>query len=47
MYSFHKGGVNVCFGDGSVKFLTEDITLQTLMKLCARNDGKAISGNEY
>lgn len=47
MYAFHSGGANVCFGDGSVRFLTTSISLQTLMKLCAANDGKAISGEEF
>jgi len=47
IYAFHSGGANVCMGDGSVRFLQDSISLQTLMKLCARSDGKPISGNEY
>jgi prepilin-type N-terminal cleavage/methylation domain-containing protein/prepilin-type processing-associated H-X9-DG protein len=46
IYAFHSGGSNVGMGDGSVRFVRDSIALQTLMKLCARSDGKAISGDE-
>ncbi len=46
LYAFHTGGSNVCFGDGSVRFVRESISLQTLQLLCARNDGQPIAG-EY
>ncbi len=39
MYAFHTGGVNICLGDGSVRFLRDSITLITLQQLCARADG--------
>jgi prepilin-type N-terminal cleavage/methylation domain-containing protein/prepilin-type processing-associated H-X9-DG protein len=39
IYSFHSGGSNVVLGDGSVRFLTEGISLKTLQLLCARRDG--------
>jgi prepilin-type N-terminal cleavage/methylation domain-containing protein/prepilin-type processing-associated H-X9-DG protein len=45
IYAFHTGGSNVCMGDGSVRFLRDSISLQTLMTLCARGDGKVIPGD--
>ena len=39
IYSFHTGGAFVCLGDGSVRYLSTNITLLTLLTLCARNDG--------
>ena len=35
-YSFHSGGVNVVFADGSVRFLFQDIDLCLLAALCTR-----------
>jgi prepilin-type processing-associated H-X9-DG protein len=37
VYAFHAGGVNVVFGDGSVRFLDEDIAIGTLTALITRN----------
>lgn len=38
--SFHPAGVNVCLGDGSVRFLTDDIDFPTAYRqLGNRNDG--------
>jgi len=42
LYAFHPGGCNVGMGDGSVRFLRSTVSLQTLMKLCARGDGKPV-----
>lgn len=38
LYSFHSGGVNVVFGDGSVHWISDTIALKELAKLIARND---------
>jgi prepilin-type processing-associated H-X9-DG protein len=43
IYSFHSAGANICLGDGSVRFLTESITLANLQKMCARADGLVIN----
>jgi prepilin-type N-terminal cleavage/methylation domain-containing protein/prepilin-type processing-associated H-X9-DG protein len=43
IYAFHPGGANVGMGDGSVRFLRANVSLQTLQKLCARGDGKPVS----
>jgi prepilin-type N-terminal cleavage/methylation domain-containing protein/prepilin-type processing-associated H-X9-DG protein len=36
LYSFHPGGANVAFGDGSVRFLNESMDLCVLAKLTTR-----------
>ena len=46
LYGFHSGGCVVGLGDGSVRFLKSNVSLQTLMKLCAREDGKPVSADE-
>jgi prepilin-type processing-associated H-X9-DG protein len=42
LYSFHTGGVNVGMGDGSVRFLRDSTTQDTLWLLGAANDGIAL-----
>ncbi len=45
--SFHPGGANFVFGDGSVKFIKESIDLATFRALGTRNFGEVISGDAY
>ncbi|NLX96089.1 MAG: DUF1559 domain-containing protein [Rhodopirellula sp.] len=40
--SFHPGGLHVLLTDGSVRFVAETIPLDTLLQLCARDDGQVI-----
>ncbi len=40
--SFHKGGIQVLLTDGSVRFVTENINMDTLRALAARNDGQVV-----
>ena len=40
--SYHPGGVNVAMGDGSVRFISETIELETWQYLGARADGKTV-----
>lgn len=39
VYSFHSGGCNVVFGDGSVSFIKEDINSDTFVSLITRGAG--------
>ena len=41
--SAHTGGVNLVFGDGSVRFLTDSTTLATLAALATRDDGVVVT----
>ncbi|MFO0864415.1 MAG: DUF1559 domain-containing protein [Gemmataceae bacterium] len=43
--SAHTGGVNALRGDGTVNFLTNSVTLQTLMALSTRDDGTVVQGD--
>ncbi|MEQ9411790.1 MAG: DUF1559 domain-containing protein [Fuerstiella sp.] len=40
--SEHVGGLQVMLGDGSVKFLSENIDFPTLKLLCAKRDGQVV-----
>jgi len=40
VYSFHTGGVNVVFGDSSVKFISEQIDVLEFSKLVTREGGE-------
>jgi len=42
LYSFHAGICNVALGDGSVRNLSETISLKALQKLAARADGQPL-----
>lgn len=39
-YSFHPGGANFCMGDGSVRWINEDIDIREFAKLVTRNGGE-------
>jgi len=45
--SFHPGGANFAFGDGSVKFLKQTVNTQTYMALGTRAGGEVISADAY
>ncbi len=40
--SFHVGGINVLLGDGSVRFISDNIDFLTLTSLCVADDGRVI-----
>jgi prepilin-type N-terminal cleavage/methylation domain-containing protein len=40
--SCHTGGIHVTLGDGAVRFISENIDLETLKKLATRDDGQTI-----
>jgi prepilin-type N-terminal cleavage/methylation domain-containing protein/prepilin-type processing-associated H-X9-DG protein len=45
--SYHPGGVNVCFGDGSVKFIKESISPQAWWAIGTRGSGDIVSSDAY
>ena len=45
--SAHPGGVNVAFGDGSVRFIKDSIALPVWRALSTRNGGEVVSGSDY
>jgi prepilin-type N-terminal cleavage/methylation domain-containing protein/prepilin-type processing-associated H-X9-DG protein len=45
--SYHPGGCNFAFGDGSVKFLKQTIYTGTYMSLGTRAGGEVISSDQY
>jgi prepilin-type N-terminal cleavage/methylation domain-containing protein len=40
--SYHIGGIQVLMGDGSVRFVSDNISFQTVQKLAVRDDGQVI-----
>lgn len=45
--SYHPGGVNLLFGDGSVRFLKDTISLNIWRGLSTRNGGEVLSASDY
>ncbi len=45
--SFHPGGVNVAFGDGSVHFIKNSVNPQTWWGLGSRNGAEVLSADAY
>ena len=45
--SRHPGGVNTLFGDGSVKFIKDSVSLQTWRTLGTRNGGEVVSADSF
>jgi prepilin-type processing-associated H-X9-DG protein len=45
--SFHPGGSNMGFADGSVKFLKQTINVLTYMALSTRAGGEIVSSDQY
>jgi prepilin-type N-terminal cleavage/methylation domain-containing protein/prepilin-type processing-associated H-X9-DG protein len=45
--SNHSGGVNVMFGDGSVRFMKDSTNLVVWRGLSTRNGGEVVSGDSY
>jgi prepilin-type N-terminal cleavage/methylation domain-containing protein/prepilin-type processing-associated H-X9-DG protein len=46
-YSFHPGGINALFGDGSVHFIKESINIVTWRSLITLKGGEVISSDQY
>jgi prepilin-type processing-associated H-X9-DG protein len=47
VYSFHPGGANAVFADGSVHFLQASISMQVFASLVTRAGGEVVSGNGF
>jgi prepilin-type processing-associated H-X9-DG protein len=45
--SFHPGGANFAFCDGSVHFLKQSISMPTYCALGSRNGGEVVSADQY
>ncbi len=45
--SNHPGGVNVCFTDGSVRFVKDSVAYNTWWALGSRNGGEVLSADAY
>jgi prepilin-type processing-associated H-X9-DG protein len=47
VYSFHPGGANAVFADGSVRFLSVGIPIRILAALVTRAGGEIVSATDY
>jgi prepilin-type processing-associated H-X9-DG protein len=47
VYSFHPGGANAAFADGSVKFLKESLDIRIFARLVTRAGGEVVSAGDY
>jgi prepilin-type N-terminal cleavage/methylation domain-containing protein/prepilin-type processing-associated H-X9-DG protein len=46
-YSFHPGGVNALFGDGSVRFVKETVNLVAFRSILSLAGGETVSADQY
>ena len=46
-FSFHPGGVHVALGDGSVKFISENIPIRLFARLVTRDQNEPVDGSFY
>ena len=46
-YSFHPGGINMGMGDGSVRFIKQQVSVETLSALSSRNGGEVQSADQF
>jgi prepilin-type N-terminal cleavage/methylation domain-containing protein/prepilin-type processing-associated H-X9-DG protein len=46
-YSFHPGGVNALFGDGSVRFVKDTVNLVALRSILSLAGGETVSSDQY
>ncbi len=47
VYSFHPGGANAVFADGSVRFLKASIDIRTFSRLVTRAGGEVVSASDF
>jgi len=46
-YSYHSGGINALFGDGSVRFVKSTINLVAFRSILTLNGGEVVSSDQY
>jgi prepilin-type N-terminal cleavage/methylation domain-containing protein/prepilin-type processing-associated H-X9-DG protein len=46
-YSFHTGGGNFCFGDGSVRFIRESVSAPTFAAMLTAMAGEVVNSNDF
>ncbi|MEJ7640464.1 MAG: DUF1559 domain-containing protein [Singulisphaera sp.] len=46
-YSFHPGGANKVYGDGSVRFMKTTVSMRVFARLMSYNGGEVISADSY
>jgi prepilin-type processing-associated H-X9-DG protein len=46
-YSYHRGGINALFGDGSVRFIKETIDLVAFRSILSLAGGETVSADQY
>ena len=47
VYSFHTGGANVSFADGSVRFVNQNVTIQVLSNLVTKSGGEVVDPSSF
>jgi prepilin-type processing-associated H-X9-DG protein len=47
VYSFHPGGANAVFADGSVHFLKQSISIRVFARLVTRAGGEVVSADDF
>ena len=47
LFSFHSGGINALFGDGSVHFIKNSVNLIALRGLVSLQGGEVLSADQY
>ena len=45
--SFHPGGANMMMGDGSVKFIKNSLSMQTIWQIGSATGGEVVSADTY
>jgi prepilin-type processing-associated H-X9-DG protein len=47
IYAFHPGGANIAFADGSVRFVSNSISIVTLASLVTKGGGEVTAGDGF
>ena len=47
IYAFRTGGANVCFADGSVRFVRQSVAISVLAALVTAQGGEVVDANSY